>query len=65
METKEKTVKADSFSLRSFAKKHLPHFLIKAIRKISPPSVDQNVLAFRVFLIIKMNEILNENCNQK
>jgi len=60
-ETKEKKPKVRSTSLRSYAKGYLPLFLIKALRKVSPPAVDRNVLAFRVFLIIKMNEILEQD----
>jgi hypothetical protein len=62
IETEEKLVKANSFSIRSFAKKNLPRFLIRGMRKFAPPTVDPNILAFRVFLISKMNEILNEDC---
>ncbi|HEV8507568.1 MAG TPA: asparagine synthase-related protein [Chitinophagaceae bacterium] len=60
-ETKEKNSKARSNSLRSYAKRYLPLFLIRAMRKVSPPVVDRNILAFRVFLIYKMNEILKED----
>ena len=62
-EDKGKTAKANSFSFRSFIKKILPNFLINAILKVSSPSIDPNVLAFRVFLISKMNKILNDDCN--
>ena len=64
-EAKEKISRARSVSLRSYAKKYLPLFLIKAMRKISPPAVDKNVLAFRVFLVSKMNETLKEDSRMK
>jgi len=64
-ETKGKKISARSSSLRSYTKKYLPLFLIKAMRKVSPPAVDRNVLAFRVFLISKMNEILREDSLMK
>jgi hypothetical protein len=60
-EPKEKVSKARSASLRSYARKYLPLFLIGAMRKVSPPAVDKNVLAFRAFLISKMNETLKED----
>ncbi len=60
-ENKEKNFKARSMSLRSYAKKYLPLFLIRAMRKVSPPAVDRNVLVFRVFLVSKMNEILKQD----
>ena len=50
-------------NFKSFIKKILPNFLINAILKVSSPSIDPNVLAFRVFLISKMNKILNDDCN--
>lgn len=55
-------IKANSFSLRSYAKKHLPGFLKTMIRGVAPPRVNPNVLAFRVFLICKMNEVLSKDC---
>ena len=35
------------------------------MRMFSPPAVDKNVLAFRIFLISKMNEILKEDSLMK
>jgi hypothetical protein len=64
-EPEEKISKARSASLRSYAKKYLPLFLIRAMRMFSPPAVDKNVLAFRIFLISKMNEILKEDSLMK
>ena len=64
-ESKGKKIGARSGSLRSYAKKYLPLFLIRAMRRVSPPAVDRNVLAFRVFLISKMNEILREDSVMK
>jgi asparagine synthetase B (glutamine-hydrolysing) len=55
------TLKANSFSLKSFIKKNLPQPLKKALRKVLSPTVDPNVLAFRVFLIYKMTKVLNED----
>jgi len=60
-ETHEKISKKKLGSLKRYAKKYLPLFLIRAIRKVSPPVVNRHVLAFRVFLIYKMNEILKED----
>lgn len=61
----EKISNKKSGSLKRYAKKYLPLFLIRAIRKVSPPVVDRHVLAFRVFLVYKMNEILKEDSLMK
>ena len=61
-----KTIKANSFSLRayikSYIKKFVPGFIKNARQKVLLPKVDNNVLAFRVFLISKMNQILKDDC---
>jgi hypothetical protein len=60
------TVKIPLLSLRSFAGKIIPRFLKEALRnKFVLPSVDSNILAFRVLMIIKMNRILSEDCRNK
>jgi len=65
-DSKEKSFKADSFSMKSVIKMLLPHFLKSAIRKIPlEKNVDHNILAFRVFLIKKMYHVLNEDCSEK
>lgn len=64
-EAKDKISTSLSASLRSYAKKNLPLSLINVMRKISPPAVDKNVLAFRVFLICKMNENLKKDALAK
>jgi hypothetical protein len=57
-----KTVKTNSFSLRSFIGMIIPRFLKETLRnKVVLPSLDNNILAFRVFLICKMNKILNDD----
>ena len=51
-----------SFSLRFFIGKITPRFVKEALRKeVMLHSVDGNILAFRVLLICKMNEILNDD----
>jgi len=64
-EAKDKTSNSLSASLRSYAKRYLPLSFINVMRKISPPAVDKNVLAFRVFLICKMNETLRKDALTK
>jgi len=64
-ESKEKKVKANSSSIKLFIKKRSPNFLKAAAKKVLSRNIDHNILAFRVFLISKMNEILNENCGPK
>jgi asparagine synthetase B (glutamine-hydrolysing) len=60
------TVKIPLLSLRSFAGKIIPRFIKEALRnKFVLPSVDSNILAFRVLMIIKMNRILSEDCKNK
>jgi hypothetical protein len=57
-----KTVKANSFSLKASVKRLMPRFLKNAIRdNVSLPGVNHNILAFRVFLIGRMNTILNQD----
>ena len=57
------TVNVNSFPTRSFIKKLTPKFLRDIIRnKIVLPSIDPNLLAFRVLLISKMNKTLTDDC---
>jgi hypothetical protein len=50
-------------SLKASVTRVLPRFVKNAIRdKISLPAVDPNMLAFRLFLVSKMNKILKEDC---
>ncbi len=55
------TIKTNSASLRSIINKNLPRFLNNILRKIFLPSVDPNVLGFRVLLICRMNRILHDD----
>jgi asparagine synthetase B (glutamine-hydrolysing) len=65
-EGQRETMKIPSLSLRSFAGKIVPRFFKEALRnKLVLPSVDSNILAFRVLMIIKMNMILSEDSRNK
>ena len=44
--------------LRRFAKEHLPAALIRLKKRTAKPRMDFNVLAFRVYLICRMNRML-------
>jgi hypothetical protein len=55
------TPKTESFSLISSFKKYLPRFLKNAIQEKVLPSIDSNILAFRVLLICRMYRTLNED----
>ncbi|MBK5271884.1 MAG: hypothetical protein JJE22_12805 [Bacteroidia bacterium] len=62
-EAQTKTVKANSFSLKSTIIRYVPRFIKNIIRdKVSLPGVDHNILAFRVLLISKMNKVLTDDC---
>lgn len=53
-----------SFTLKSFLKKYLPKIVKKILRdKCLYLSLDYNILAFRVFMISRMNAIFTEDCN--
>ena len=56
-----KTPETDSFSLGSSLKKYVPRFLKNTLREKVLPSIDPNVLAFRVLLICRMNKTLTED----
>ena len=58
-------VKSKSFSIKSSIRRISPLFIKKVIRKVVLPKVDSNVLAFRIFLIINMNKILNADCKNE
>jgi len=59
-----KMTKSGSFSLKASVKKFVPIYIKNVIRDNRLlPSVDHNILAFRVFLISKMNAILNDDSN--
>jgi hypothetical protein len=60
----EKKLKANSSSIKSRIKKHLPYFLKAALKKVAPKKLDHNILAFRVFVITSMNRILNESSSK-
>ena len=60
----KEAVKKASFSLRSYAGKLVPRFIKEALRsKVLLPSVDHNLLAFRVLLISRMYKTLREESN--
>lgn len=58
----EKKDKAYSFSLKSSIKIFIPQFLKRAFKNIVPSKtiIDYNILAFRIYIIIRMNKILKE-----
>lgn len=58
------TAKSTSFSVKSSISSITPGFIKKAIRKVVLPNIDHNILAFRVLLIIKMNQILKDDYNK-
>ena len=60
------TYKDNPYSVKFLIKKLIPRILIEVIRgNIILPKIDNNILAFRIFLIIRMNKILNEDCRIK
>ena len=56
--------KASSRSLKSFIKRLFPNFLRASLKRVSPKKLDHNTLAFRVFLISRMNQVLTESANR-
>lgn len=63
MKIKESLGKHKPATSRSLIKKMIPPFLREVVRsKILLPSIDNNILAFRVVLICKMYRLLNEDC---
>lgn len=64
-EQQTKTIQSGSSSLKSFLKRFVPKYIKNAIRKnASLPKVDHNILAFRVFLISRMNAVLIDDSNR-
>ena len=62
IERQAKTTKPDLFSLKASVKRIVPRSIKNAVRdSASLPSVDHNILAFRVFLISRMNAILKDD----
>ena len=63
-EQQTKTNQSGGSSLKALIKRMIPKFIKNALRKnTSSPKVDHHVLAFRVFLICRMNTILNDDAN--
>jgi len=58
-------MKTRSFSIKDFVKKLMPGFIKKGLRKyVFLPPLDPNTLAFRVFLVSKMNTVLMEDATR-
>lgn len=58
---KEIQSKKISSSLKSSFKNITPPFIKKSLQKLIHPKIDNNILAFRIFIICKMYEILNND----
>lgn len=61
----EKEKSTEAFSVVLFIKRITPRFLKSFMRSKAPsltlPSIDYNVLAFRIYMVVKMNQMLKNN----
>ncbi|SDT86315.1 asparagine synthase-related protein [Desulfobacula phenolica] len=58
--------KKNSVSIKQFIKKLIPKFIKNWLKnnELVLPTIDPNKLAFRVYIVIRMHQILSKDCNR-